>query len=106
MALGFLKRKREVEIQSVSHAQRMRKRDRETNEIAIYASRSRHCATRSGRGAHAFTLAAIFGWSNSRTAMRYMHAMEMQKAQRVVEAAAGNQPHLKIQRFKFHVTGA
>jgi len=37
-------------------------------------------------GADAFTLAAIFGWSDIRMAMRYTHAME--DAKRRVEAIA------------------
>lgn len=45
-------------------------------------------ATRMGdAGADAFTLAAIFGWSNIRMAMRYTHAMEDAK-RRAVEALA------------------
>jgi hypothetical protein len=38
-------------------------------------------------GADAFTLAAIFGWSDIRMAMRYTHAMEDAK-RRAVEAIA------------------
>ena len=38
-------------------------------------------------GADAFTLAAIFGWSDIRMAMRYTHAMEDAK-RRAVEALA------------------
>ena len=41
-------------------------------------------------GADAFTLAAIFGWSDIRMAMRYTHAMEDAK-RRAVEAIAQNQ---------------
>ncbi len=45
-------------------------------------------ATRMGdAGADAFTLAAIFGWSDIRMAMRYTHAMEDAK-RRAVEAIA------------------
>lgn len=45
-------------------------------------------ATRMGdAGADAFTLAAIFGWSDIRMAMRYTHAMEDSK-RRAVEAIA------------------
>ena len=45
-------------------------------------------ATRVGdAGADAFTLAAIFGWSDIRMAMRYTHAMEDAK-RRAVEAIA------------------
>lgn len=45
-------------------------------------------ATRMGdAGADAFTLAAIFGWSDIRMAMRYTHAMEDVK-RRAVEASA------------------
>ena len=45
-------------------------------------------ATRMGDAdAHAFTLAAIFGWSDIRMAMRYTHAMEDAK-RRAVEAIA------------------
>ncbi|CAN5758617.1 hypothetical protein BH20ACI3_BH20ACI3_24860 [soil metagenome] len=45
-------------------------------------------ATRMGDGgADAFTLAAIFGWSDIRMAMRYTHAMEDSK-RRAVEAIA------------------
>ena len=48
-------------------------------------------ATRMGdAGADAFTLAAIFGWSDIRMAMRYTHAMEDAK-RRAVEAIAQNQ---------------
>ena len=39
-------------------------------------------------GADAFMLAAIFGWSEIRMAMRYTHAMEDAK-RRAVEAIAG-----------------
>lgn len=39
-------------------------------------------------GADAFTLAAIFGWSDIRMAMRYTHAVEDAK-RRAVEAIAG-----------------
>jgi len=47
-------------------------------------------ATRMGdAGADAFTLAAIFGWSDIRMAMRYTHAMEDAK-RRAVEAIAQN----------------
>jgi hypothetical protein len=38
-------------------------------------------------GADAFTLAAIFGWSDIQMAMRYTHAMEVAKC-RAVEAIA------------------
>jgi len=41
-------------------------------------------------GADAFTLAAIFGWSDIRMAMRYTHAMEDAK-RRAVEAIAQRQ---------------
>ena len=45
-------------------------------------------ATRMGdAGADAFTLAAIFGWSDIRMAMRFTHAMEDAK-RRAVEAIA------------------
>ena len=45
-------------------------------------------ATRMGdAGADAFTLAAIFGWSDIRMAMRYTHEMEDAK-RRAVEAIA------------------
>jgi len=45
-------------------------------------------ATRMGdAGADAFTLAAIFGWSDIRMAMRYTHTMEDAK-RRAVEAIA------------------
>ena len=48
-------------------------------------------ATRMGdAGADAFTLAAIFGWSDIRMAMRYTHAMEDAK-RRAVEAIAQSQ---------------
>ncbi|MGI9067629.1 MAG: tyrosine-type recombinase/integrase [Pyrinomonadaceae bacterium] len=48
-------------------------------------------ATRMGDGgADAFTLAAIFGWSDIRMAMRYTHAMEDSK-RRAVESIAGNE---------------
>src|SRR6266542_4571002 len=48
-------------------------------------------ATRMGDvGADAFTLAAIFGWSDIRMAMRYTHAMEDAK-RRAVEAIAQRQ---------------
>jgi len=47
-------------------------------------------ATRMGdAGADAFTLAAIFGWSDIRMAMRYTHAMADAK-RRAVEAIASN----------------
>jgi hypothetical protein len=55
-------------------------------------------------GADAFTLAAIFGWSGIRMAMRYIHAMEDAK-RRAVEAIAvgtktnaGETPALPVSR--------
>jgi integrase len=62
-------------------------------------------ATRMGdAGADAFTLAAIFGWSDIRIAMRYTHAMEDAK-RRAVEAiavgvtiSAGEKPAIPISR--------
>ncbi len=62
-------------------------------------------ATRMGdAGADAFTLAAIFGWSDIRMAMRYTHAMEDAK-RRAVEAiavgvttTAGEKPAISISR--------
>src|SRR6266542_2443569 len=51
-------------------------------------NRRHTAATRMGdAGADAFTLAAIFGWSDIRMAMRYTHAMEDAK-RRAVEAIA------------------
>jgi hypothetical protein len=49
-------------------------------------------------GADAFTLAAIFGWSDIRMAMRYTHAVEA--------VGAHPEPDVKMQQLKFHVTGA
>lgn len=68
----------------------------------------RHAAgTRMGNAStHAFTLTAIFGWSDIRMAMRYTHAVEDVKRKAVEAIAPSNQPHVKVQRFKFHVTGA
>ena len=64
-------------------------------------------ATRMGdAGADAFTLSAIFGWSDIRMAMRYTHAMEDAK-RRAVEAiavgvttTAGEKPAIQISRDK------
>jgi hypothetical protein len=54
-------------------------------------------ATRMGdAGADAFTLAAIFGWSDIRMAMRYTHAMEDAK-RRAVEAIAQRSPTEVVQ---------
>ena len=46
-------------------------------------------------GADAFTLAAIFGWSDIRMAMRYTHAMEDAK-RRAVEAIARQQGAIEV----------
>lgn len=44
-------------------------------------------ATRMGdAGADAFTLAAIFGWSDIRMAMRYTHAMEDASAEQLKQS--------------------
>lgn len=53
-------------------------------------------ATRMGDfGADAFTLAAIFGWSDIRMAMRYTHAMEDAK-RRAVEAIAQRHDAIEV----------
>ncbi len=57
-------------------------------------------ATRMGdAGADAFTLAAIFGWSDIRMAMRYTHAMEAAK-RRAVEAIAGRHGGSEVREGK------
>ena len=65
-------------------------------------------ATRMGdAGADAFTLAAIFGWSDIRMAMRYTTRWKMQSAERLKHSQSETrEPHVKMQRLKFHVTGA
>jgi NAD+--asparagine ADP-ribosyltransferase len=63
-------------------------------------------ATRMGdAGADAFTVAAIFGRSDSRMAMRYTHAMKGAK-RRAVEAIAVGGKRARRPRFQFHVTTA
>jgi len=57
-------------------------------------------ATRMGdAGADAFTLAAIFGWSDIRMAMRYTHAMEDAK-RRAVEAIAQQHNAVEVRDAK------
>ena len=58
-------------------------------------------------GADAFTLAAIFGWSVIRMAMRYTVRWKMQSAEPWKQSQSEQpEPHVKMQRLKFHVTGA
>ncbi len=63
-------------------------RDAKIEDLRFHDLRHTTAATRMGdAGADAFTLAAIFGWSDIRMAMRYTHAMEDAK-RRAVEAIA------------------
>jgi hypothetical protein len=65
-------------------------KDAKINDLRFHDLRHT-AATRMGdAGADAFTLAAIFGWSDIRMAMRYTHAMEDSK-RRAVEAIAQSQ---------------
>ena len=74
-------------------------RDAEITNLRFHDLRHT-AATRMGdAGADAFTLAAIFGWSDIRMAMRYTHAMEDAK-RRAVEAIAKGQVRIGDQGSK------